>query len=58
MENDPSSSYSMILIKCGTLATAPRIDGVSGRSTIWFSFVNPRLRTISLCFTGHAMVLR
>ena len=26
--------YSIIRNKCGTLATAPRIDAVSGRSTI------------------------
>ena len=25
--------YSIIRNKCGTFATAPRIDGVSGRST-------------------------
>ena len=30
----------------------PRIDGVSSRSTIWFSRVKPRPLTTSLCFTG------
>src|ERR1700686_3568552 len=34
MGNDLSSSYSIIRIRCGTFSTAPRIDSVSGRSTI------------------------
>ena len=35
----------MILSRCGAFSTIPRIDGVSGRSTTWLSFVSPRLRT-------------
>src|SRR3954447_4304417 len=30
----------------------PRNDGVSGRSTTWFILFRPRLRTITLCFSG------
>ena len=40
--------YSTMRNRCGTFATAPRIEGESGRSTIWLSFVKPRLRTICL----------
>ena len=30
----PKTNHSMIFIKCGSFKTAPRMDGVSGRSTI------------------------
>ena len=48
----PSPYLSTIASRCGTLATIPRNDGVSGRSTTWLIFLRPRLRTITLCFSG------
>src|ERR1035437_2512456 len=44
--------YSTTRTRCGTLATMPRIDGVSSRSTIWLRRVKPRPLTTSLCLTG------
>ena len=46
--------YFTISTRCGTLATMPRIEGVSSRSITWFSRVKPRPLTTSLCFTGAA----
>src|ERR1051325_7796153 len=38
--------------RCGTLATIPRIEGVSSRSITWYSRVKPSPLMTSLCFTG------
>jgi hypothetical protein len=55
---NPKIYPSTIRNKCGTFATIPRTAALSGRSTIWLSFVNPRLPTIRLCFEGVAIALR
>src|SRR5277367_4283216 len=45
-------TYSTTRTRWGTLATMPRMDGVSSRSTIWLRRVKPRPLMTSLCLTG------
>src|SRR6266446_6893717 len=50
--------YSTTASRCGIFLTMPRNPGVSGRTTIWLSLRNPRLRTMTLCFSGVQIGLR
>src|SRR6201999_1581080 len=50
--NNQQQTYSTTRTRWGTLATMPRMDGVSSRSTIWLRRVKPRPLTTSLCLTG------
>src|SRR5467141_1052157 len=54
----PGRYYSTTRTRCGTLATMPRMDGVSSRSTIWLRRVKPRPLTTSLCLTGVQILER
>src|SRR5258705_7804394 len=51
-------NYSTTRTRWGTLATMPRMDGVSSRSTIWLRRVKPRPLTTSLCLTGVQILER
>src|SRR5215469_512625 len=51
-------AYPTMRTRWGTLAIMPRIEGVSSRSTIWFSRVKPRPLMTSLCFSGVAIFER
>src|SRR5712691_1590533 len=50
--------YSTTANRCGIFLTIPRNPGVSGRSTTWLILRSPRLRTITLCFSGVQIGLR
>src|SRR3979411_2513601 len=52
------ANYSSTRRGWGTLATMPRMDGVSSRSTIWLRRVKPRPLTTSLCLTGVQILER
>src|ERR1700761_4511644 len=45
-------NYSTTRTRWETLATMPRMEGVSSRSTIWLRRVKPRPLMTSLCLTG------
>src|SRR3981081_3726477 len=52
------ANYSTTRTRWGILATMPRMDGVSSRSTIWLRRVKPRPLTTSLCLTGVQILER